>query len=310
MSDPLILFFILGFAARLVRSELRLPDGLYDILSFYLLLAIGLKGGVEISSQPTAQLLPQMAACIILGFAIPIGVMPLARRFGFSLADAASLAGHYGSVSVVTFAVATAYLQKAGVGFESHAPLWVALLEAPGLVAAILLARWGAAGAGANWPRLAHDVFLGRSVLLLVGGLVIGGIAGREGIAPLEAIFVDPFKGVLALFLLELGLVVGGHMAHVRAFGLRLLAFAILAPLLLSLLGAATGLLLGLSTGGVALMAALAASASYIAAPTAMRIALPEANPALSITAALAITFPFNIVAGIPLYLLLAQALT
>lgn len=310
MSDPLILFFLLGFAAQLVRSELRLPEGLYDILSFYLLLAIGLKGGVEISSQPTAELLPQMVACVGMGFAIPFALMPLARRFGFSLADAASLAGHYGSVSVVTFAVATAYLQQSGVAFESHAPLWVALLEAPGLVAAILLVRWRTSGPGANWPRLAHDVFLGRSVLLLVGGLVIGGIAGRAGIAPLEPIFVDPFRGVLALFLLELGLVVGGHMAHVRDFGLRLLAFAILAPLLLSLLGAATGLLLGLSTGGVALMATLAASASYIAAPTAMRIALPEANPALSITAALAITFPFNIVAGIPLYLLLAQAVT
>jgi len=310
MIDTLILFFLLGLAARLVRSDLRLPEGLYDILSFYLLLAIGLKGGVEINSQPTAQLLPQMAACLGLGFAIPFALMPLARRFGFSAADSASLAGHYGSVSVVTFAVAGAYLQKSGAEVESHAALWVALMEAPGLVAAILLARWHAAGAGADWPRLAHDVFLGRSVLLLVGGLVIGAMAGKAGMAPLNPIFVDPFPGLLALFLLELGLVVGGHLGHVRSFGIRLLAFAILAPLLLSLAGAATGLLLGLGTGGIALMATLAASASYIAAPTAMRIALPEANPALSITAALAITFPFNIVVGIPLYLMLARALS
>jgi uncharacterized protein len=309
MPDAIVLFFILGLIARLVRSDLRLPDGLYDILSFYLLLAIGLKGGVELSRQPMAELVPQVLACLALGAAIPFALLPLLRRLGFSLADSASLAGHYGSVSVVTFAVASAYLLKLGVFYEAHAALWVALMEAPGLVAAIFLARWGATGPGANWKQLAHDVFLGKSVLLLAGGLVIGAAAGEAGMAALKPVFADPFKGILALFLLELGLVVGDRLGEVRRFGPRLLVFALGAPLLLAVAGALTGKLLGLSVGGTALLATLAASASYIAAPTAMRIAVPEANAALSITAALAITFPFNLVLGIPLYLALARFL-
>lgn len=300
---------MLGLLARLVRSELRLPDGLYDMLSFYLLLAIGLKGGVELSQQPLAELAPQVLGCIGLGFAIPFALVPLLRALRFSAADSASLAGHYGSVSVVTFAVATAYLLRSGVSYESHAALWVALMEAPGLVAAIFLARWRTAGARTDWKELAHDVFLGKSVLLLAGGLLIGAAIGEVGMAPLKAVFVDPFKGVLALFLLELGLVVGAHVGEVRRYGLRLVVFAVGAPLALALAGALLGKFLGLSVGGVALLATLAASASYIAAPTAMRIAVPEANAALSITAALAITFPFNLIAGIPLYLMLARYL-
>ncbi|AEG93178.1 sodium-dependent bicarbonate transport family permease [Ramlibacter tataouinensis] len=311
MGDPVVLFFLLGLAARLLRSELRLPEGLYDILAFYLLLAIGLKGGVELSRQPLADIGTQVAACVGLGLAIPFALVPVLRALGFSRADSASLAGHYGSVSVVTFALAAAYLQRQAVPVEAHAALWVALMEAPGLVAAILLARWpGAGNQTTPWRQLGHDVFLGRSVLLLVGGIAIGVGLGEAGMAPLQAVFVEPFKGVLALFLLELGLVVGSRLPAVRTFGWRLLGFAVIAPLALAVAGALVGVAVGLSTGGVALMATLAASASYIAAPTAMRIAVPEADPALSITAALAVTFPFNLLLGIPLYLQLARALS
>jgi hypothetical protein len=158
-----------------------------------------------------------------------------------------------------------------------------------------------------RWTELAHDVFLGKSVLLLVGGLLIGAFMGEAGTAPIRNVFVDPFKGVLALFLLELGLVAGGRLGELRRHGLRIVGFALLAPPVLALAGALVGSLLGLSLGGVTVMATLAASASYIAAPTAMRIAVPQANAALSITAALGVTFPFNIVAGIPLYHALAQ---
>ncbi len=314
MLDVVVLFFLLGLFARLVKSDLRLPEALYEMLSIYLLLAIGLKGGIEMSRQPLATLLPQIGMCLALGFAIPFLLMPVLRRMGLGQSDSAALAAHYGSVSVVTFAVASAYLQKQSVAAEPHAALWVALLEAPGLLAGILLARMGRrsepGGTATKWGELVHDVFLGKSVLLLVGGLTIGAVMGDVGTAPIKAVFVDPFKGVLALFLLELGLVAGSRLGELRRYGLRLVAFAVLAPLALSVLGAGAGLLLGLSTGGVALMATLAASASYIAAPTAMRIAVPEANAALSITAALGITFPFNVVLGIPLYLKLAQALT
>jgi len=316
MIDVVVFFFLLGVFARLVRSDLRLPEALYETLSIYLLLAIGLKGGIELSRQPLAALLPQVLACVAMGFAIPFVLFPLLRWLKLAAADAASVAAHLGSVSVVTYAVASAALTRRGIPYESHAALWVAVMEAPGLAAGILLARWSsraANSAGASrrtdWAALGHDVLFGKSVLLLLGGLTIGAIAGVEGTAPIKAVFVDPFKGVLALFLLELGLVAGGRLAEVRRFGAAVLVVGLGVPPMLALAGAAVGLALGLSTGGVALLATLAASASYIAAPTAMRIAVPEANAALSITVALGITFPFNIVVGIPAYIALAQRL-
>jgi hypothetical protein len=211
---------------------------------------------------------------------------------------------------VVTYAVASAYLTAQGVEAEAHAALWVAIMEAPGIVAGILLARLGAreaGGAAVRWGELAHDVFLGKSVLLLAGGLLMGAFMGEAGTAPIAPVFMAPFKGVLALFLLELGLVAGGRLGALRQQGVGLVLFALMAPMWLAVAGALTGLGLGLSVGGTALLATLAASASYIAAPTAMRMAVPEANAALSITAALGITFPFNIVLGIPIYLKLAQ---
>jgi uncharacterized protein len=315
--DVVVFFFVLGVFAKLVKSDLRLPEALYETLSIYLLLAIGLKGGIELSKQPLAALAPQVLACMALGFAIPFVLFPLLRLMRLNGADAAALGAHYGSVSVVTFAVATAALVREGIPFESHAALWVAVMEAPGLVAGILLARWAQRGGepggprrGGGWAALGHDVLFGKSVLLLMGGLLIGALAGEAGTAPIKAVFVDPFKGVLALFLLELGLVAGGRLAEVKRFGAAVLVIGLAVPPLLALVGAGVGLALGLSTGGVAVLATLAASASYIAAPTAMRIAVPEANAALSITAALGITFPFNIVVGIPLYITLARSLT
>ncbi len=315
--DIVVGFFVLGVLARLVKSDLKLPEALYETLSIYLLLAIGLKGGLELSRQPILALLPQVLACMALGFAIPVALYPGLRALRLSAADAGALAAHYGSVSVVTFAVATAALTQAGVAYESHAPLWVAVMEAPGLVAGILLVRLGQrAGPDARaarttaWGSLAHDVFFGKSVLLLAGGLTLGTLAGDAGVAPIAPGVLEPCKGVLALFLLELGLVAGARLGELRRFGATVLVVGLVAPPLLALAGLGVGVALGLSTGGVALMATLAASASYIAAPTAMRIAVPEANAALSITAALGVTFPFNLIVGIPLYLRLAQELT
>jgi hypothetical protein len=190
-------------------------------------------------------------------------------------------------------------------------------MEAPGLIAGVMLARMGRAKPEMSphipknnaWGKLLHDVVFGKSVLLLLGGLVIGAVAGVEGTEPIKAVFIDPFKGVLALFLLELGLVAGSRLAEVKRFGFRIVLIGVLVPLFLALLGAGLGVMLGLSVGGVAIMATLAASASYIAAPTAMRIAVPEANAGLSITISLGIVFPFNVVIGIPLYIWLAQRL-
>ncbi len=306
---------MLGVFARLAKSDLRLPEALYEALSIYLLLAIGLKGGVELARQPVVVLLPEVLALVALGLAIPFALYPALRAARLRGVDAAALAAHYGSVSVVTFAVATATLQDLNIGYESHAALWVAVMEAPGLLAGILLARMSLRNTQTSTPTrsalgpLLHDVFLGKSVVLLLGGLAIGAVAGPEGMKPIEAVFVAPFKGVLALFLLELGLVAGAQLAQLKRYGIVVVAVGVIAPPLLAVAGALVGKALGLSTGGVALVATLAASASYIAAPTAMRVAVPEANAGLSITAALGVTFPFNVLVGIPLYVALAQFL-
>jgi len=306
--DAVVLFFVLGVVARLAKSDLRLPEPLYETLSIYLLLAIGLKGGVELARQPVAGVLPSAVAAVALGAAIPLALYPVLRRIGkFPVADSASIAAHYGSVSVVTFAVATSLLLQAGIASEPHMPLLVALMEAPGIVVGIVLARALARTEGdrppLRWGPLAHEVFLGKSVVLLLGGLAIGALAGPQAMAPIEPVFFGLFKGVLALFLLEMGLVAGGRLADLRRAGAFLVAFGVAAPLVLGFVGALVGHLLGLSLGGTTLLATLAASSSYIAAPTAMRVAVPEANPALSIGVVLGVTFPFNITLGIPLYL-------
>jgi uncharacterized protein len=309
LTDVVVFFFLLGVFARLAKSDLRLPEALYEALSIYLLLAIGLKGGVELARQPVAALLPEVLALVALGLAIPFLLYPALRAARLTGVDAAALAAHYGSVSVVTFAVATATLQDLNIGYESHAALWVAVMEAPGLLAGILLARMSLRGTtgSTRWGPLLHDVFFGKSVVLLLGGLAIGAVAGPEGMKPIEAVFVVPFKGVLALFLLELGLVAGAQLVQLKRYGAVVVAVGVLAPPLLAVAGALVGKALGLSTGGVALVATLAASASYIAAPTAMRVAVPQANAGLSITAALGVTFPFNVVLGIPMYIALAR---
>ncbi|HVL54929.1 MAG TPA: sodium-dependent bicarbonate transport family permease [Burkholderiaceae bacterium] len=314
--DPVILFFLLGVGARLARSDLRIPEALYEALSIYLLLAIGFKGGVQLAQQPLGPLLPLALAAIAISAVTPLALFPLLRRLvRLPRPDAASIAAHYGSVSVVTFAVALSWLQRHGVPAEPQMAVLVALMEAPGIVVGVMLARprSGAPSLGSGspavrgWGQLMHEVVFGKAVFLLLGGLVIGWIAGPDGGAPLQPLFGDLFKGVLALFLLEMGLVAGGRIPELRRAGPRLVAFGVLAPLALGSVAALIGTALGLSVGGVTLLATLASSASYIAAPTAMRIAVPEANPALSIGTALGVTFPFNVVFGIPWYAQLAQ---
>ena len=302
--EPVVLFFVLGVAAGLLRSDLKLPVALYETLAIYLLLAIGLKGGVELARHPLAAVLPQALAAVAIAALIPLMAFPVLRCLGkMSRADAASIAAHYGSVSVVTFAVGSAYLARLAEPFEGYMAVFLALLEFPALLIGVLLARRAVPTAGhAARGVLLREVFLGKSVFLLLGGLAIGWIAGPEGIKSVTPLFFDLFKGVLALFLLEMGLVTAGRLGDLRRFGPFLVAFAVVTPLLSGALGAATGWLIGLSPGGAMLLATLYASASYIAAPAAMRVAVPEANPALSIGASLGITFPFNLLVGIPVY--------
>jgi uncharacterized protein len=296
--DPLILLFALGVAARLARSDLRFPEPVYDALSIYLLLAIGLKGGVELSHQPLLNLVWPAVATVALGFAIPFLVFPALRHLvGLVRADAASVAAHYGSVSVVTFVIAGAYLERRGVTVESFMPVLLALMEAPGIIAGVLLARAG----GLGGSSVLREVAVNKGIVLLAGGIAVGFVIGSEGYASLKPLFSDLFRGVLALYLLELGLVVGGRFADLRRAGWKLVLFGIVAPAVFGLAGLFLGSsVLGLSAGGAVIFGVLLASASYIAAPAAMRMSVPEANPALGISAALAVTFPFNVFVNIP----------
>ena len=309
MMDPVVLFFVLGVVARLAKSDLRLPEALYETLSIYLLLAIGLKGGVELAKHPISTVAPQAMAIVVMGLLLPLLAYPILRFLGrLNNFDAAAIAAHYGSVSVVTFAVGLAFVTKRGVTYEEYMPLFVALLEVPGIVVGILLARLHTLRT-VRWGELAHEIMLGKSVVLLVGGLGIGWLAGPQGIDPMRGLFFDLFKGVLALFLLEMGLVAASRLGDLKRSGPFLIGFGILIPVVFSFIGAGLGTLIGLSLGGTTLLAVLAASASYIAAPAAIRIAIPEANPSLSIGVALGITFPFNLTLGIPLYFEIAKML-
>ena len=306
--DPIVLFFILGLAAGLMRSELRLPGAIYEFLSVILLLAIGLKGGVELAQQSLGTLLPQMVAVVLMGFLLPVVAYPALRMLGrLKRADAASIAAHYGSVSVGTYAVAVAWLASREISFEAYMPLLLVLLEMPAILIGIMLAR--GVSADTNWKQLGHEVFLGKSIVLLLGGLLIGWAAGPEALEPVGGLFFGLFHGVLALFLLEMGLIAASQVGSLRRHGIFLLAFGIAFPLFAAVVGGVLGLQIGLSIGGTMLLATLAASASYIAVPAAMRLAVPEANPTLSLTASLGVTFPFNILVGIPLYQRLAALL-
>lgn len=305
--DPVVLFFVFGLTAGLLKSELKLPPALYETLSIVLLLAIGLHGGVELAEQASPALLGQSALVLGLGIVLPLLAFALLRALRFDRINAASVAAHYGSVSAGTFAVVVAYLASRQIFFESYMPLFVAILEIPAILVGILLAK--GISRDTHWKELGREIFLGKSIMLLLGGLVIGALAGKEAIKPLEPLYTGMFKPVLAFFLLEMGLIASGQLGSLRQYGVRMAAFALCMPLLGALVGALLARLMGLSLGGTAMLATLAASASYIAVPAAMRLALPEANPSLSLTASLGITFPFNILIGIPLYLALAEQL-
>ncbi len=309
LLSPMVLAFALGIVATLVRSDLRIPDALYTSLSIYLLLAIGLKGGAALAVTPLTQFLAPALVTILAGLFVPLVTYPLARYVArWSVADAAALAAHYGSVSVVTFVAAQAFLNRAGVPYEGFLPTLVALLEVPAILIALILARRASPSEGAaSFPETLREVLAGRSIVLLLGGLVIGAAAGPEGMARVDAFFVTPFEGALTLFLLEMGLVTARRFDALRGAGVFLIAFGTLGPLTFGSLGVPVGLLAGLSAGGATIFATLVASASYIAATAAVRLALPEANPGRYLTASLAVTFPFNLVIGIPTYAWMAQ---
>ena len=309
LLSPIVLFFVLGVGAALARSDLTIPEAVAKGISLYLLFAIGFKGGVAVSNNGIDLTLGMtLMAGVILSFVLPFIAFGLLRWISqLSRTDAAAVAGHYGSISIVTFVAATSVLQSSGIVAEGYMVAVAAAMEAPAIFSALLLVSSG--GKGRMDGALIREILLNGSIVLLDGSFFIGWITGAEGMAKIEALIVSPFQGVLCLFLLDMGLVAGRGLKQGRAV-LRAgpLAFGVMMPVIGSCLGLVFALLIGLSLGGTVLLMVLAASASYIAVPAAMRVALPEANPSVYLTLSLGVTFPFNLTLGIPLYLAMASA--
>ena len=304
LRDPLFLFFVVGLTGGLLKSDLKLPDAVYQLLSTYLLLAIGLKGGVQLSLAEPARFAWPAVATLALGAGMAVGVfVVMSRLVRLGRADAAAFAAHYGSASAVTFAAAIAAVQRAGAEHEGFLPVLLVILEIPAILVAIFLHRLGAQmGRAAGYGEILHEVVLNRSVFLLLAGIAVGAAVGPERFEPFEPLFVGAFKPILAFFVLEMGLLAAHRLPELRRHGVRVGTAALLIPLAGGALGGWTGLAAGLSPGGATVLATLAASASYIAAPAAVRLAIPEANTGMCVAAALGITFPFNLSIGIPLY--------
>lgn len=312
LLSPIILSFALGVAASLAKSDLTVPEAAAKALSIYLLFAIGFKGGVSVAAHGIdAKLGLTLLAGIILSAVLPLLAFALLKVMtNLSRLDAAAVAAHYGSISIVTFVAATSVLESSGIASEGYMVAVAAAMEAPAILSALWLISRGGDSRRMD-SDLMREILLNGSIVLLVGSFIIGWVTGEEGLAEISSFIVAPFKGVLCLFLLDMGLVAGrGLRGRSSVLSPGVLAFGVLMPLLGSSLGAVFGVALGLSTGGVALLMVLSASASYIAVPAAMRVALPEANPSIYLTLSLGVTFPFNLTLGIPLYVAVATALT
>ncbi|MQP65898.1 sodium-dependent bicarbonate transport family permease [Niveispirillum sp. SYP-B3756] len=330
LSAP-ILFFILGAAIALVGARIPFPDGFGKALAAYLLVAIGLKGGVALSGAAMGEVLPLFIAAALLSFAMPIlGFALLRGPVGLDRTNAAAIAAHYGSVSLVTFVTATKLLEAQGITFGGHMVAALAIMEGPAIISGLLLAGMAGgavAAAGSNGQggtvtlsmgggngngRLGaavREAALNGSVLLLAGSLLVGLVIGKPGLDKLAGLFVAPWDGALSLFLLEMGYLAASRLRQAASLSPRLIAFGFIMPLLGAAIGLAVSLPLGLELGDTVLLVTLCASASYIAVPAALRHALPDADPGLSLPLSLAITFPFNILIGIPLYLALSRAI-
>lgn len=309
LLSPPVLGFALGLVAVLIGGDLRLPDAVYQGLSMYLLLAIGIKGGVALRAASIGDVILPILAAVGLGLLIPVLAYLILRRLTpLSGLDRGAIAAHYGSTSLVTFTAALVFLEASSIPVEGFATTLLAVMEIPGIVVGLLLAG-RAANRTLSWRASLHEILVGKSILLLVGGLVLGALTGAAGYARVEPFFGALFVGILTLFLVELGTLAGRRLPDLRQAGLGLPVFALLFPILAGTIGATAGSLAGLSVGGATILAVLCASASYIAAPAAVRLALPEANPGYYLTASLGITFPFNLIIGIPLYLEIAQVI-
>ncbi|MGF1988725.1 MAG: sodium-dependent bicarbonate transport family permease [Nostoc sp. ZfuVER08] len=303
--NPPVLFFFLGMTAVFVKSDLEIPPPVPKLLSLYLLLAIGFKGGVElIKSGITQEVILTLIAAMLMACVVPVYTFFI-LKLKLDIYDAAAIAATYGSISAVTFITASAFLNELGITFDGYMVAALALMESPAIIVGLILVNLFSADEKREfaWGEVLQEAFLNSSVFLLVGSLIIGFLTGERGGKTLEPFTQGIFYGVLSFFLLDMGLVAAKRIKDLQKTGVFLILFAILIPIVNAVIGLAIAKFIGMPQGDSLLFAVLCASASYIAVPAAMRMTVPEANPSLYVSTALAVTFPFNIIVGIPLYL-------
>jgi len=312
--SPAVLSFFLGILAGGTRSDLHIPEQIAKAISIYLMFAIGFNGGVGLRSYDVGpEMLLALGLAIGLSFFLPFIANTILRTTckHLSLNTRAAISAHYGSISIVTFIAAMQFLKVQGIMYEKYIVAMAALMETPAIVAGMYLIKKGNRNAidDQSSKRLLHEIFLNGSIMLLLGGFFIGFVSDMGGVKAVAPFFSKPLKAILCFFLLDMGILVARRFVGFNKLGWSLVFFGLYMPILGGLIGAGLGYAIGLSVGGMALLATLSASASYIAVPAAMRIAAPEVNPSIYISMSLAITFPFNIIVGIPTYLVIAQYL-
>lgn len=308
LSVP-VLVFTLGVLAALFRSDARLPDPVYQAISIFLLFGIGLKGGHSLKSIAFSDFISPALAVLVVGSLIPaIAFFSLRLVRNLSSADRGAFAAHYGSTSLVTFTAGLLFLENRAISVEPYATALLTLMEIPGIVVGIYLGSRGLKES-VKWRETLIETLTGKTIILLVGGLFVGYFTSEIGYAKVTPFFIDLQSGALTLFLLHLGFIAGGQMGQLKSAGVSIAIFSIVFPIVAGALGVMAGTLAGLSVGGAAILGILAASASYIAAPAAVSLGLPTANGSLALFASIGITFPFNLLVGIPLYFEIAEKL-
>lgn len=309
LTSVAVLVFVFGFLAARVKSDLRLPDPIYQVISIYLLFGIGLKGGNGLHSATLDEFIAPALGTIVIGVLIPlVAFVTLNLIRTLSAVDRGSIAAHYGSTSLVTFSAGLLFLENNVITVEGFATALLTLLEIPGLIVGIYLGT-RASKSTVAWKETMVEVLLGKTVLLLAGGLLVGALTTESGYDKVAPFFVDLQNGILVLFLLHLGFLAGSNWHEIKKVGFSLILFAILFPVFAGFVGVGVGTATGLSVGGATILGILAASASYIAAPAAISVAMPQANASLALMSSIGVTFPFNLVLGIPIYLEFARLL-
>ncbi|MCT2535811.1 sodium-dependent bicarbonate transport family permease [Aquibacillus koreensis] len=324
LLSPVVLFFVLGIIAAIFKSDLKFPSGLSEGLSIYLLIAIGVKGGIELSHYSIDEVFAPILGALFLGVVIPLFTIFILKWMKLDTKNAIALAATYGSISIVTYGAAISFLAEVGTPYEGYMNALVVLMESPAILVSLLLLniienkkevltvssqRMGIVPSSMKLidKEILRESIFGKSILLLLGSLFIGLFLGESAVPMVKPLFMDLYNSVLILFLLNMGLIAGQRLPEVKKHGVKLLLFGLCTPLLYGTLGVLVGNVVGLSVGGAALMGVLAGSASYIAAPAALKSSVPEANPSIYLGLALGVTFPFNLIIGIPVYFEIAK---